>query len=158
MTDKESSLGFQIIAVLIVVVTITMVSFGYKSINDQRKMLEKKLAAISVNTVQWLGAALAQPIYNFDTVTVDSLCRALLLQNYIALIRVNANDDINVYAADNVDPANMVSEKYISTAASIRYMETQIGGVEIYVSKEDLQKQIRKLTYISHQSRFLRLT
>ena len=98
-------------------------------------MLEKKLAAISVNTVQWLGAALAQPIYNFDTVTVDSLCRALLLQNYIALIRVNANDDINVYAADNVDPANMVSEKYISTAASIRYMETQIGGVEIYVSK-----------------------
>ncbi len=141
--------------VLVVIISCTLVLGGlsaYNTVNEQARLSSdlNKLASV---TTQRLSKHLIGPMWDLDKELVDSTLEAEMLEDNIEAIVVWDEDKSTIFAARERGPGGVpiastgaVTGDLIKAQVGVNNGEKDIGQVAVFVSKEELNRQLRAST------------
>ncbi len=139
----------QVSALALLTTTVILLFFGWQRIQTQSNDLTRSLRTTIEANSQWLATALANPLYNFESETIDALCNSLLTFPDIVQVTIYANDQVYVFPAVDIQRPEHIITDTISIRKSVTYQGVKFGEVQILASLNSLRESIRRSAFIS---------
>jgi methyl-accepting chemotaxis protein len=141
--------------VLVVIVSCTLVLGGlsaYNTINDQAR-LNADLQKLAQVTTQRLSKHLIGPMWDLDKELVDSTLEAEMLEDNIEAIVVWDEDKSTIFSARERGADGLprpstgaITGDLIKAQVGVNNGEKDIGEVAVFVSRNELNRQLRAST------------
>jgi phosphoserine phosphatase RsbU/P len=141
--------------VLVIIISCTLVLGGlsaYNTVNEQAR-LNAELQQLARVTTQRLSKHLIGPMWDLDKELVDSTLEAEMLEANIEAIVVWDEDNSTIFSARERGPNGLptpsngaVTGDLIKAQAGVSNGEKQIGELAVFVSKEQLNRQLKAST------------
>jgi HAMP domain-containing protein len=141
--------------VLVVVISCTVVLGGlsaYNTISEQAR-LSAELTKLARVTTQRLSKHLIEPMWDLDRELVNTTLEAEMLEDNIHAIVVWDEDRSTVFAARERAPNGLptasngaITGDLIKAQAAVNNGTQEIGQVAVFVSKEQLKRQLQAST------------
>ncbi|MCP3892217.1 MAG: response regulator [Desulfobulbaceae bacterium] len=139
----------QVSALALLTTTVILLFFGWQRFQTQSNDLTLSLRTTIETNSQWLATALANPLYNFDSETIDALCNSMLTFPDIVRVTINANDQVYVFPAVDIQRPEHIITDTISIRKSVTNQGVKFGEVQILASLNSLRESIRRSAFIS---------
>ena len=150
------TIRMKVVGVVVVSCILVLGSLSaYNTINEQ-KQLTADLEKLARVTSQRLSRHLIGPLWDLDKELVDSTLEAEMLEENIHAIVVWDEAETGVFAARERDPAGRlvasngaIAGDFIKSANTVNNGAKEIGEVAVFVSKQQLNRQLTASTVSS---------
>ena len=148
-----STIRMKIVMVVIIVCSIVLGGLSaYNTINEQ-KALSNELSKLAKVTSERLSRHLIGPMWDLDNDLVNTTLEAEMLEDNIQAIVVWDSDKKTVFSAQERDANGQLQESngaiagdLIKSSSEVNNGENVIGEVAVFVSKQQLNRQLEQST------------
>ena len=148
-----STIRMKIVMVVIIVCSIVLGGLSaYNTFNEQ-KALSNELSKLAKVTSERLSRHLIGPMWDLDNDLVNTTLEAEMLEDNIQAIVVWDSDKKTVFSAQERDANGQLQESngaiagdLIKSSSEVNNGENVIGEVAVFVSKQQLNRQLEQST------------
>ncbi len=141
--------------IIVIIISCTIVLGGLSVFNtlNEQKALSNDLSKLAKITSQRLSKHLIGPMWDLDNELVDATIEAEMLEDDIQAIVIWDGDTKNVFSARERGPGGRlvvstgaIAGDLIKSSSKVNNGNKDIGEVAVFVSKDQLKKQLTQST------------